>query len=77
LVFDSRRGLGIFLFHTMSRPALGPTQTLIQWIPEALSLGVKRPGREAYHSRLSSAEVEECMDLYLHSPIRLNGVVLS
>jgi len=31
------------------------------------ALGVKQPGREADHSRPSSAEVEECVDLYLHS----------
>jgi hypothetical protein len=36
--------------------ALGPTQPPIQWIPGALSLGVKRPGREADHSPPSSAE---------------------
>jgi hypothetical protein len=39
--FDSRRGLGIFLFTTASRTALGPTQPPIQWVPEALSPGVK------------------------------------
>jgi hypothetical protein len=39
--------------------------------------GVKRPGREADHSRPSSAEVGECVELYLHFPIRLNGVVLN
>jgi hypothetical protein len=33
-----------------------------------LSLGVKRPGHEAYHSSLSSAEVKEWAELYLHSP---------
>jgi hypothetical protein len=33
------------------------------------SPGVKRPP--------SSAEVKECVELYLHSPIRLHGVVLS
>jgi len=31
-------------------------------------LGVKLPGREAGHSPSSSAEVEECLELYLHSP---------
>jgi hypothetical protein len=45
LGFDSRRRLGIFLFTTASRTALGPTQPPIQWVPGALSLGVKRPGR--------------------------------
>jgi hypothetical protein len=57
--FDFWRGLGIFVFTTASRTTLGPTQPPIQWVPGALSLGVKRQGREADHSPLSSAEVEE------------------
>jgi len=40
-------------------------------------LGVKRPGREADHSPPSSADVKECVDLYLYSPIRLHVVVFS
>jgi hypothetical protein len=76
-VLDSRRGLEIFLFTTASRTALGPTQPPIQWVPEALSLGVKRSGREADYSPPSSVEVKVCVKLYLHSPIRLHGVVLS
>jgi hypothetical protein len=32
----------------------------------ALSLGVKRPRSEADHSPPSSAEVKECVELYLH-----------
>jgi hypothetical protein len=36
----------------------GPTQPPIQWVPGALSLGVKRPGREADHPPPSSAEVK-------------------
>jgi hypothetical protein len=68
LGFDSRRGLGIVLFTTASRTALWPAQPPIQWVPEALSLGVKRPRREADHSPPSSAEVKECAELYLHSP---------
>jgi hypothetical protein len=74
---DSWRGLGIFLFTTASRTALGPTQPPIQLVPGALSLGVKRPGREADHLPQSSAEVKELVQLYLHSPIRLHGMVLS
>jgi hypothetical protein len=58
LGFYSRRGLGIFLFTTASRTALGPTQPPIQWVPGVLSVGVKRPGREADHSPPSSAEVK-------------------
>jgi hypothetical protein len=48
--------------------ALGPTQPPIQWVAGALSLGVKLPGREAGHSRPSSAEVKECVKLYLQYP---------
>jgi hypothetical protein len=68
LVFDSRRGLGIVLFTTAFRTALGPTQPPIQWVPGTLSLGIQRPGREADHSPPYSAEVKECVELYLHSP---------
>jgi hypothetical protein len=38
-------GAGNFLFTTASRMALVPTEPPIQWVPGALSLGVKRPGR--------------------------------
>jgi hypothetical protein len=68
LGFDFRQGLGIFIFTTASKTALGPTQPPMQWVPGALSLGIKRPGREADHSTPSSAEVKECVELYLHSP---------
>jgi hypothetical protein len=50
---------GIFLFTTASRTVLGYTQPPIQWVPGALYLGVKRPGREAHHSPPSSAEIKE------------------
>jgi hypothetical protein len=39
-------------------------------------LGVKWLGQKADHSPPSSAEVKECMELYLYSPIHLHGVVL-
>jgi hypothetical protein len=39
--FESQQWLGIFLFTTASRPALEPIQLPIQWVQEALSLGVK------------------------------------
>jgi hypothetical protein len=60
--------MGIFLFTTASKPALGPTQPPIQWVPGALSLGIKRPGRYANHSPPSSAEIKECVELRFHSP---------
>jgi hypothetical protein len=59
LGFDSRRGLEIFFFTTAFRTALQPTQLPTQWVLGALSLGVKRPRREADHSPPSSAEVKE------------------
>jgi hypothetical protein len=34
----------------MSRMTLGPTKPPIQWVPGALSLGVKQPGHEVDHS---------------------------
>jgi hypothetical protein len=47
---------GNFALHHPVR--LGPTQPPIQWVPGAVSLGVKWPGREADHSPPSSAEVK-------------------
>jgi hypothetical protein len=46
-----------FLFFTVFRPVLGPTQPPIQWVPGALSPGAKRPGREPDHSPPTSAEI--------------------
>jgi hypothetical protein len=68
LGFDSRWRLGIFLFTTASRTALGPTHLPIQWVPGSLSPWVKRLGRETDHSPPSSAEVKEWVELYLSSP---------
>jgi len=44
-----------------------PTQPPMQWELGALFLGVKRQGREADRSPPSSAEVKECVGVYLHS----------
>jgi hypothetical protein len=41
----------------------------MQWVSEAVTPGVKRPEREADHSSPYSAEVKECVEQYLHSPI--------
>jgi hypothetical protein len=49
-------------FQNGAHPASYPMGT------RALSLGVKRPGREADHSPPSSAEVKGCVELYFHSP---------
>jgi hypothetical protein len=61
----------------VSRTAVGPTQLPIQWVPGALSLGVKRPRREADHSLPSSAEVNNALSFTSTPPVRLHGVVLS
>jgi hypothetical protein len=70
-------GDGNFFSTTASRTAMGPTQPPVQWVRGGLYLGIKRPGREADHSPPSSAEVKQCVELYLYSPIRLHVVVLS
>jgi hypothetical protein len=56
--FPAGGGVGIFLFDIVSRPTLISTLPPIQWIPGTLSLGIKLPGREDYHSPTSSAEVK-------------------
>jgi hypothetical protein len=61
-------GLGIFLFDAGSRPTLRPTQPPIQWVPMALFLVVKRPGREADTSPPSSAEVKNAWS-YTSTPL--------
>jgi hypothetical protein len=67
LGFDSWWGLGILLFTTPSRIALGLTQPPIQQVPGALSLAVKQLGHEAEHSHFSSAKIKN-VELYLHCP---------
>jgi hypothetical protein len=57
-VHDSQQGLRIFVFATEFIQALVSTQPPIQWVLGDLSMGVKRPGREADHSSVSSAEVK-------------------
>jgi hypothetical protein len=40
--FDPQQRPRIFLLASASKPALGPTQPPVQWVPGVLSLGVKR-----------------------------------
>jgi hypothetical protein len=54
------------------RPALGLTHSPIQWVP-----GIKRPGREADHSPLSSVEIRNVLRYTSTPPIRLHDVVLN
>jgi len=70
--------LEIYLFITFSTPALGPTQPPTQWVPGALSLWIKRPGREADHSPPSSAKVKNAWSYASSTPlIRLHAIVLN
>jgi hypothetical protein len=59
--------VGSRIFSSPRRPErLRSTQPPIQWVPGALSPGVKRQGREADHSPPASVEA-----------LRLHGVVLN
>jgi hypothetical protein len=59
--------VGSRIFATLSKPTLGSTQPPIQWVSEALSLAVKRPGRETGHLPPASAEVKK-MWIYKSTP---------
>jgi hypothetical protein len=56
--FDRWQEQETFLLSTATIQSLGPTQPPIQWVPGALSTGVKRQGREADHSLPPSADVK-------------------
>jgi hypothetical protein len=56
-----------FLISTTSTPALGPTQPPIQWVPGALSPGIKQLGRDTDHSPPTSAEVKKTW-IYTYTP---------
>jgi hypothetical protein len=62
-------GAGNFSLHHRVQNGSGAHPAFYLMGTRALSLGVKRPGREADHSPPSIAEVTH--------PIRLHGVVLS
>jgi hypothetical protein len=64
-------------FSTSSRQAMGPTQPLMQWVPGALSPGVKRVGRVADQSPPNNGEVKKTWIYTSTPPIRLHGLVLS
>jgi hypothetical protein len=61
----------------VSRPALGPTQPLLQGVPGTHSPGVKRLGREGDNSPPTIADVKNEWSYTSAPPIRLHGVVLS
>jgi hypothetical protein len=74
--FVSGQRKWIFLFITVPRLALESTKPPIQWVPWALSLGVKWPERETDQSPPTSAEVKNASSCTSTPPIRLHGVEL-
>jgi hypothetical protein len=65
------RGVGV-------RVQAGSNQSnAIQWVSWALLPWVKLSGSEADHSSLTSAEVKKNVDVDIHSPLRLHGLVLN
>jgi hypothetical protein len=64
-----RGPVGSRFFFSPRRPDRfwGPTQPPIQWVPSALSLGVKRQGREADHSSPTSPKIKK-MWIYTSTP---------
>jgi hypothetical protein len=68
-------GSRIFSFPRRPDRLWGPPG-LLKWVPGILSPGVNGPGREADHPPQTNAEVKKNMDLYIHSPTFLHGVVL-
>jgi hypothetical protein len=52
---------------TVSRKTLGPTQLSIQWVTQALSLGVKQAGQETGHSPPSGPKVKNAWN-YISTP---------
>jgi hypothetical protein len=48
--FDPRQRQRIFPVASVTRPALGPIQPPVQWVPGILSRGKEWPGRDADHS---------------------------
>ena len=58
-----------------SRPALGPTQPPVRWVP-GLSGGKVRPGRAADHSPPASAAVMEELSYTFTHPLGHTGPVM-
>jgi fatty acid desaturase len=80
----------LFLFNSVSIPALGPTQPPITWVLGALIPAVRQLGHETDHSSPSSAEVKNAWnytttlltlsswyDALIKQEIQHHGAVLS
>jgi hypothetical protein len=77
MAWCSLKAQGQLYLLTASRTALGPTQPPTERVPGALSLGVKRPRREADHSPPSNAKVKNTRIYTSTPPIRLQDVMLN
>jgi len=66
-----------FVLSLITPIIFGGVQPPIQGVPVVLSPGVKRPGREADHSRAFNAEVKNAESCTSTPLILLRGVVLS
>ena len=56
--FEPQQGQKIFLLYEAFIPPLGPTKSSSHWLIGVISSGSKRPGREVYHSPLTSTKVK-------------------
>jgi hypothetical protein len=65
-----------FLFSTAPRLVLGPTQPPLQWVRDAPSSGVKRPGREIT-THLQLVPTSRKRGSMYQLPIRLHGIVFN
>jgi hypothetical protein len=61
-------GAGNFSLHHRVQNGSGAHPASYRMHTKGSFTGVKRQEREADHSPPSSAEVKECVELYLHSP---------
>jgi len=64
--------VGLIVFITASTPAVGHTQPPIQWVPGALSPGLKYSGLEADHSPPSSADAKNAWSYTSTPPVVLS-----
>jgi hypothetical protein len=70
------RNVGILPHHYTTQKSFYGTLHISLMGTRGFFLGVKRPGREADHSRPSSAEVKNTWIYTSTPPVRLHGVVL-
>jgi hypothetical protein len=69
-------GARFFSFFLASRAVLGPTQPPIQWVPRVLSPWESGQGMKLT-THLHLVLRSRMMELYLHSPICVHGMVLN